>query len=251
MKEKACLLPQGWKLLPIADTLPSTNTWMKEHAQMLADQSVLIAREQTQGRGRNARHFYSQKDRGLYLSVLLKKDFSSLSYTKLTALCALALQKAIWESCQLKTQIKWVNDIVCQGHKLAGILCEALYEGTRLDAVVIGFGVNVFTQPFPAMDNQPGAIEDFAICPPSLSALSAALIRQLDDCLHHSEDARLMEEYKAYSCVLHQHILVKDGKRCYPAKAVDIDAQGGLCIRCPEGVRTLRSGEISIRVQKE
>ena len=142
MSTSKMAIPQGWQLLPIVETIPSTNTWLKEHAEHLQDKTILIAREQTQGRGRSDRSFHSARDRGLYLSVLLKETISGLPLTKLTALCALATHRAIKESCQLTTQIKWVNDILCQEHKLAGILCEALYEGTRPKAFVIGFGIN-------------------------------------------------------------------------------------------------------------
>ena len=121
MSTSKMAIPQGWQLLPIVETIPSTNTWLKEHAEHLQDKTILIAREQTQGRGRSDRSFHSARDRGLYLSVLLKETISDLPLTKLTALCALAAHRAIKESCQLTTQIKWVNDLLCQEHKLAGI----------------------------------------------------------------------------------------------------------------------------------
>ena len=84
-------------------------------AEGCADRSVLIAREQTAGRGRNGRVFHSAKDRGLYLSILLKQEQSITQLNKVTALSALALQRAVAESCGLLTQIKWVNDLYCRG----------------------------------------------------------------------------------------------------------------------------------------
>lgn len=240
-------LPQGWHLLPIVDTISSTNTWLKEHAQCLQDQTILIAREQTQGRGRSDRRFYSAKDKGLYLSVLLTDRITELSLTKLTALCALALQHAIQACSQLITQIKWVNDILYRDHKLAGILCEAVYEGTRPTACIIGFGVNVYSQEFPSMDNQPAAIADFSPIAPSMHTLIYALIQQLDLCLRNMEDPRLMEEYRSLSATLHRMVQVQEGNRCYRAYAEAIDEDGALWVRTETGRRQLRSGAVSIR----
>ena len=65
-------MPRGWTMLPTADSLDSTNTWLKTHVEGYADRSVLIAREQTAGRGRNGRVFHSAKDRGLYTLHLVE-----------------------------------------------------------------------------------------------------------------------------------------------------------------------------------
>lgn len=241
-------MPRGWTMLPTADSLDSTNTWLKTHAEGCADRSVLIAREQTAGRGRNGRVFHSAKDRGLYLSILLKQEQSTAQLNKVTALSALALQRAVMESCGLLTQIKWVNDLYCRGYKIAGILCEALRTKERTEALIIGFGVNVFSQDFPDMTgNQPGAIADFSPAPPSMDLLISALLRQIDDCLRHLDDPRYMHAYRACSCVINQPILVKEPHGTYEAFAEDIDEQGRLLIRCGSEKKYLCSGEISIR----
>ena len=126
MKTTLIGIPRGWHLLPVFDSINSTNTWLKQNAASLNDRTILIAREQSEGRGRNERRFHSAKGKGLYLSLLLKPDAGTLSFSKMTALSALALQRAIRESCQLECQIKWVNDLLYQDHKIAGILCESL-----------------------------------------------------------------------------------------------------------------------------
>ncbi len=239
---------QNWNILPIMDSVSSTNTWLKEHADQLSDSTVLIAREQTKGRGRSERRFHSAKGKGLYLSVLLKHTPASFAFTRMTALSALAVQKAIWECCQLNTQIKWVNDIIYQGHKLAGILCEALYEGTKLKAFIIGIGINVYSQSFPAMDNQPGAIEDYALFPPSIDALTLTLLQQLQACLQAKNEKQLLTDYRQHSCILHKPILVKDGRARYEAYACDIDEDYALIIETKGKKKKLQSGEISIRI---
>lgn len=241
---------EGFSILPIQETISSTNTWLKEHAAVYPDRTVLIAKEQTNGRGRNERTFYSAKGKGLYLSILLKAHMQDLPFTKLTACSALALQRAIFENCQLQTQIKWVNDIIYQGHKLAGILCETLYEGNAPTAFIIGFGVNVFSQVFPKMENTPGALADFAPNMPCIDTLILSLLHHFALCLKEIHDPAIMEAYRQCSCVLQKEILVKERENSYPAIAYAIDDNGALLIQTKENKKILQSGEVSIRIQK-
>lgn len=241
-------IPLGWHMLPKMDSVGSTNTWLKEHAADLPSHSVLIAREQHAGRGRNGRAFHSAKDHGLYLSILLKQTFSCEQLGRLTALNALALQRAILESCGLNTQIKWVNDLVIQTRKLAGILCETCRQQDTLQSTIIGFGVNVFSQSFPYMeDNQPAAIADFSMVAPSMDTLTSALLRHVEDCLSHLDDPSYMQAYRNCSCVIGRKIRVSDGHGRYDAFAEDIDEQGRLIIRHGEARTVLCCGEVSIR----
>lgn len=249
MKTTLIGIPRGWHLLPVFDSINSTNTWLKQNAASLNDRTILIAREQSEGRGRNERRFHSAKGKGLYLSLLLKPDAGTLSFSKMTALSALALQRAIRESCQLECQIKWVNDLLYQDHKIAGILCESLYQGNAPAAFIIGFGVNVFSQTFPAMEqNRPGSIADFSIIPPSMDSLTVTLLHQMDDCLRRIDDPALMQEYKKNCCSLKRTILVKEAKQTYEAYAEDIDDDGRLIIVHDNERKRLYSGEISIRM---
>lgn len=238
-----------WTWLPIQDCLPSTNTWLKEHAACCLNRSVLLAREQSGGRGRNERPFYSAKDKGLYLSVLLKESFSPQQQMKLTALCALALQRAVWECCRLSCSIKWVNDLYYKRYKLAGILCETLYQGQTGNICVIGFGVNIYEQSFPQMNgNHPASLADFCQTPPTPLQLARVLLEHLGQCLRHIDDPAWMDAYRACSCVIGQQVEIRQGARTFLAYVKDIDEQGQLIIHANGKQTTLCSGEISLRL---
>lgn len=119
-------VPSSFHVL-FAKTIDSTNTYMKDHARHLPDHSVLFARTQSAGRGRNGHSFYSPPDTGLYFSILLhtenKDDLNLLS-----ALSAVAICLGIEKVCRLEPKIKWVNDIFISNRKVAGILCETVLD---------------------------------------------------------------------------------------------------------------------------
>lgn len=149
-----CLPKDNHSRLICLDTVDSTNRYLKSLAlNGAADRTVVIANEQTAGKGRGGRSFCSPKNKGLYLSILLYPDrlygngtgmqlSDSLS---LTACTAVAVRNAILESCGLETQIKWLNDLIAGGRKISGILTEMSVESEsgRVEYVIIGIGINV------------------------------------------------------------------------------------------------------------
>ena len=131
--------------LQYVPSLPSTNTALKAMAADGAPEgTVLIAGEQTAGRGRMGRSFYSPPDSGLYLSLLLRPDMSAVEATRLTACAAVAVAETIEALSGREAQIKWVNDILVDGRKVCGILTEASVdcENGMMRHVIIGIGVN-------------------------------------------------------------------------------------------------------------
>ena len=128
-------------------SVDSTNNYLKQ----LADkgerrQFVCISEEQTAGKGRRGRSFFSPKNTGIYISFLLfpKVDISEASMY--TTIAATASAKAIEKVSGLKADIKWVNDIYMRGKKVTGILTEAStsIEDGSLDYVIVGIGINLY-----------------------------------------------------------------------------------------------------------
>ena len=112
--------------LQVYRTITSTNTVLKTLAAQNAPAGLaLVAGEQTAGRGRLGRSFYSPADSGLYLSLLLRPHMSAVQATHLTACAAVAAAETIEELSGRPAQIKWVNDILVNGRKVCGILTEA------------------------------------------------------------------------------------------------------------------------------
>jgi len=131
------------------DSLPSTNTEAARQAAAGAPEGlVVVAREQTAGRGRQQRAWSSPRDAGLYLSVLLRPRLTAEEWPLLTLAAALAVSDALEEACALRTDIKWPNDLLSGGRKLCGILAETVESGPGR-ACVVGVGVNLKLAAYP------------------------------------------------------------------------------------------------------
>lgn len=235
-------IPKEYNLL-FFDQLDSTNTYLMEHAN-LPDKTVVLADHQTNGKGRNGRTFYSPSDAGIYCSILLKANTED--FFKWTAYIALCACTAIEDLYYLPCEIKWLNDIVYQKKKLAGILCEASFSQGRPSHIVLGIGINVhsFVHPNEITDIA-GSIEDFTLIKKSRSEVVARFLNEFDKNL--ISDPNLVDSYRKRMAYKNQEILVIQGNQRYPAKILDIDSDYRLIIQTQEGIKALCSGEISIR----
>ena len=237
-----------------APSVDSTN----RRARVYAEQSVtlpeapvlFIADEQTEGRGRQGRSFFSPASTGLYMTLLLQAPDSTESFSCLTALTAVSAVEAIKDIFGVKPLIKWVNDLYLDGKKVAGILAESFPVGERR-YVAIGIGVNLTTATFPdELVGKAGSIAADADRE-ELSALKFALAFSLSKKLLASLDGEFLGEYmrryKESSCVLGKRIrFFKDGKE-NGGIATDITDRGALCVELEGGETVeLSTGEISI-----
>jgi len=131
------------------DSIDSTNLEAMRQAKAGAAEGLcVIAREQTRGRGRLDRSWYSPKDAGLYLSVILRPSFEIGRWPLIGLAAALAVFDALENACDLRADIKWPNDIVVNDRKLAGILAETV-ETRDSGAVVLGIGINLASKNLP------------------------------------------------------------------------------------------------------
>lgn len=131
----------GAKILRVK-SCPSTNDLAKELALSGEKEgTVIIAEEQTKGKGTKGRSWYSARNKGLYLSVVLTPPFSDISLLPLVA--GLAVSEAIFSCLGIRAGLKWPNDVVWEGKKLGGILCEGGFLGNRVTYAILGLGLNV------------------------------------------------------------------------------------------------------------
>lgn len=105
--------------------------------------TVIIAEEQTSGRGRMDRKWHSPKYTGVWMSLILRPAIPPAKAPQLTLLAAVAIVQAIEETTGLKPEIKWPNDILINGKKVTGILTELQAEADRIHSIIIGIGINV------------------------------------------------------------------------------------------------------------
>ena len=138
--------------LLVFDSVDSTNNVLKDLASKGAvSGTVVIADQQTGGKGRRGRSFASPSGAGIYLSYLFKPDSGFDKISDLTSWTAVAVSDAIRSAYGLDSQIKWVNDLLMNRKKICGILTEVTVEGESgfIDTCIIGIGVNVNEDNFP------------------------------------------------------------------------------------------------------
>ncbi len=239
------------------ESVESTNNLLKSLAHAGAVHgTVVIANEQTRGRGRLGRAWESMADKGIWMSVLLRPPLHPGSVQTITLAVAVAVCRAIEPLLDEKPGIKWPNDILIGGRKVCGILTELSAEAERVSWVIAGIGLNTHS-----------SLEDF---PPELrnkatslelhlrqggsadrTRLAAEILNQLesvyDSFLENGPDPMLME-WRQRSITLGRVVELVQGQETLRGKALDIGADGRLKVQLEDGsVRELFSGEISLR----
>lgn len=237
--------------IQVEKEVTSTNDLLKKASIDGTNQPVLlIAENQTKGRGRFGRDFVSAAEKGIYLSLLLnvQKKFTELpSYTILTAAAlAAAIEKKTGKNCQ----IKWVNDLYYQNKKIAGILSEATtdFETQSITSIVIGVGLNFLMAP----EKIPGELQEkigslFTEKPEiTRNQLIAEFLNQFFDMLQDKEQ-HFLTEYRQRSFVLGKQVSFKQQGKNYQGVAKAISDTGELIVSLDTGEEiTLSSGEISL-----
>ena len=230
----------------------STNTRAKELAAQGAPHgTVVIAGQQTLGRGRFGRAFYSPEGSGVYISFILRPQLPADRAVMLTSMSAVAVARAMEKVADVQASIKWVNDVYLGPKKACGILCEAGmdFENGQMQYVIAGIGVNVGFMDFPEeLADKATSISN--VCGKRIprSRFAAELINEMNALYSQLETGAFMEESRRRSNVIGREIEVLRGEERYPATAIDIDDEGSLVIRTGDGeVKTLHSGEISVR----
>ena len=248
----------------VYDVIDSTNTRARQiaadpsEAKAPLHGSTVIALQQTAGKGRLGRSFFSPKE-GVYLSIIVKPDFDLSRSVLVTVATAAAVAEAIDAVCgqQERAMIKWVNDVYLSGKKVCGILTEGItdFESGQIDHLVIGIGVNTNLEGFPEdLLQVAGAVEgDY-----SRSALAAEIITRVLDYVGDIDARKFMDSYRDRSLLIGRQIRVFKGVyradpekdlTGIPATVLGIDEDGGLQVIYTDGSReTLTTGEVTVRL---
>lgn len=229
-------------------TIDSTNTKMKELA-VTSDKDclVIVAEEQTAGRGRFSRSFYSPAKTGIYMSVMMKRQESFEDATLITIHSAVAVTRAIKKLYDLDTEIKWVNDIYYQGKKICGILTEAIsdFESGMIEAIIIGIGINVSTSEDSFLDELKDIATSLGIEKPNRNQFIGEILNQLFAVVN--EDFMIvLDEYRRKSCVLNKEIEFDKNGQKFKGYVKDINELGNLVVDCNDSQQVLSFGEVRI-----
>ena len=254
---RAYLSGHPWQpLVTAVPSVDSTNNACKRlAAEGAPDGTAILTGCQTAGRGRRGRTFVSPPG-GLYLSILLRPEFSTRQSPQITALAAVAAARAAEQLCGTPIQIKWVNDLWKNGKKVCGILTEAALdlESGMLDYAVLGLGFNVAA---PA-DGWPedlrdvaGALYDGSPAPGARATLAAAFLNTFWPLYRTGPRSGYLDEYRRRQALIGQRVLVTP-RRGTPraAQVLGIDDECKLVVRFDGESRpaALNSGEVSVRL---
>ncbi len=235
------------------ETIDSTSRLAGELARSGSPEgTAVVAEQQTAGRGRLGRTWVSPAHRNLYLSVVLRPPLSPLEVSCLTLVAAVAVAEAIGETVALRPAIKWPNDVLLGGRKVAGILTELDAEAERVRHVILGIGVNLNATVHDFPPELRGKASSLALAAEQSidrAAFTGRLLTHLDrdyaELLDHGF-AGLRSRYEAYHCLPGRRVTVEGSARL-SGVVRGIDAQGALLVEGPGGVERVVAGEVTLR----
>ncbi len=211
------------------------------------DGAVLVADHQTGGRGRQGRIWEAPEKSSLLVSILLRPDLEPDRLHLLTTAVGVAAAEAVDEVAGVAAQLKWPNDLVVDDRKLAGILAEGVWAGDRLDAVVVGLGVNVaWGDGFPPeLADQAVALDQLTDRPVARAELLVALLLRLEVLLADLDGGALLDRWRARAATLGREVrveLVSGG--VVEGTAVDLTPDGHLVVDTATGSREVVAGDV-------
>ena len=245
-------LPPGHPFsVSVHKQVDSTNEEARRRALEGAPEGTVVAAEsQTAGKGRQGKRFFSPSESGVYLSVVLRPETTAERGQLITCGAAVACAQAIERVTGRKALIKWVNDIYCDGRKVAGILTEGAVdmESGRFDYVVLGIGVNVKPPSggFPeSIAGTAGALLDNGQ-PAVRNELAAEMLQGFWSLYERLPTCDFHDEYRRRCFLLGEHVVVSHAGSRVRARAVDLTDDFKLVIELPSGERReLPCGEAS------
>lgn len=242
--------------LHVLQSCTSTNDEGKKLAREGAKEwSVVVSEEQTAGRGRYERKFFSPRADGVYCSIVLRPKYTAEETLFLTTSAAVAVCEAIEEISGKRAQIKWVNDVFVEGNKVCGILTEASFdiESGGLQYAVVGIGVNMREGDFPdeIKDSACALFTKEEYTAQTRSKFIAVLLDRFRYYYETIPQRSFFASYKARSFVLGKRVEAVSGSMRGTGVATDLDERCYLKIRFEDGTeKYLSSGEVSIKIAK-
>ncbi len=236
------------------DTIGSTNDealgWILAGAQ---DGCLVTADQQTQGRGRLNRRWVTHPGVALAFSLILRPSSEEMHHVGFfSPLGALAICQSLEGSLGLAPQIKWPNDVLLQGKKVAGILVEAAWIGDRLEGMVIGIGVNVKPEAVPPAEGllfPATCVEDAAGRVVDRAALLRGMIEAMFEWRLKLDDTSFLQAWERRLAFRGEWVRIA-GTDSEPVtgQVLGIDASGSLLLRDSAGAtRAITVGDVHLR----
>jgi BirA family transcriptional regulator, biotin operon repressor / biotin---[acetyl-CoA-carboxylase] ligase len=252
-------LVQGNKVIGrdirVFEKTSSTNDVVEKLARDGVKEGVVVfAESQTKGRGRLGRKWLSPARKGLWFSVLLRPDLRPQAATQLTVAAATALVRAIEEQTGVQPEIKWPNDILIQGRKVAGVLTELSAEIDHVKHLTLGIGVdvNLSASEFPPeLRKLATSLKIEAGRPVPRADLAAAILRELDRdyrsiCSQRFEE--IADQWEKRCTTLGRRVAIDIGGRIVQGHAEALDQDGALLLRTQHGhLERIIGGDVTLQ----
>lgn len=242
------------------EQIDSSNTLAKQLAELGEPEGTLVvAEEQTAGKGRRGRSWSSEKGTGIWMSLILRPQMKPSQATGITLVAALAVTAGIRTVCNVCPQIKWPNDIVLNGKKVCGILTEMSSEVDYIHYAVTGIGINANTEQF---DTELASKATSIYMESGEKVDRQALIAATMDAFtgyyesygKNGDLSLLQEEYNKALVNRGKEVQIFHGVQeeadlaeIEKGIARGIDRTGALLVETDKGIRTVVSGEVSVR----
>jgi BirA family biotin operon repressor/biotin-[acetyl-CoA-carboxylase] ligase len=230
----------------------STNIVAAQLADKDAPEGTLVVSEcQKYGRGRMGRSWVSQAEKGIYMSVILRPNFVPMKAPCITFMSAVAVAEALEHSLGIKAAIKWPNDVMIQGKKVAGILTELKAEMQAIHYVIVGIGINVNNSRFPkAFHDKVTSLSVQVKQEVSRVKVMQALLHSLErwylNTVEHDVE-RTFERWRELSCTLGNQVEVNLGDEVLAGTATRLDSDGSLYLQLDSGEeRQILAGDVTM-----
>ncbi|MCK4857038.1 MAG: biotin--[acetyl-CoA-carboxylase] ligase [candidate division Zixibacteria bacterium] len=235
------------------ETITSTN--VEAYSLALRDEpegTLVVAEEQSGGKGRLGRDWHSPPRQGIYASLILRPQISPALAPGFSLVVAVNLVECISELLGIEAKIKWPNDVLIDGRKVAGILTELAAGADVVRFLIVGVGININQDiaDFPAeIADKATSLKIVSGAPVNRVELLQKLLIKLEKrYLHFITDglAAQLDTIKAHSSVLSRQIAFRRGGKSISGRAIDINGEGMLLVEVDGEVMTLAAGEITL-----
>lgn len=234
------------------DQLPSTNSYM--HDQMrsgmfLQNRTIFVARDQTEGRGRQQRKWLSKPNQSLCFSLFLQTSADIISIPSLSMSIALAIDDFLRQH-QISSSPKWPNDVLVGDKKISGILAERVAINTTCRGIIVGVGLNVNMtyEDFQFIDRPTTSLLIETGQKQEISNVLNALLAPLDARIKQWEEGgfkAFREEWTKKAGPLEKNLTVHDGEIIKSGQLAGFGEHGELQLKTANGIETIWSGDVS------
>ncbi|HUX93190.1 MAG TPA: biotin--[acetyl-CoA-carboxylase] ligase [Ignavibacteriaceae bacterium] len=233
-----------------SEEVESTNSFLLNKSNKFnSEGTILLAEKQSKGRGRKERVWYSAKGQNLTFSILLtSKKYFGKKFNLLNFATSLSVAFALENLFQLKTELKWPNDVLVNGKKICGILLESTSQGNKIERVVIGIGLNVNQALFQGNFNlEPTSVKLELGESVDREKLLAELLNTFEEILQKMESKpdEIMKDWKDRCNLIGEKISVTEEGNTKYGIFEDLDEEGFLLLKTKNKIEKIHFGDVS------